>query len=608
MRAFSIIFGYLKPYKALVVLSMVFFLLTSVFSLFSFTSVIPFLNILFKTEALELPEKAPEFSYSSKAILDYLNYHLNAFVVKQGTQKALTFICFFIVIMFLLKNLMRFMAYYFLAPVRNGVMRDIRQSMESKLLLLPMGYFSEERKGNIISKMTNDVTEVEWAIIGSIELLFRDPITLVIYLGSMIWMSWQLTVFVLILLPISGVLISLIGKTLKRPAQKGTKKMGDLISIVEETLGGMKIIKGFGAESRMNEKFQEANQEHFRLMTKVYRRQYLGSPASEFFGSVALALLLWFGGNLILDKNSGFDGAFFIAYIVIFSQMIQPAKSISEAFFRIKKGMVSVDRINEILYAETEPQEQNEGPTPKFEQHISLNNISFSYPSGKQVINGLSLEINRGETIALVGQSGGGKSTLANLIPRFYEVTDGNITIDGKDIRTIGLKPLRSMMGIVTQESILFNDTVMNNIAFGLTAFDEAKVIEAAKIANAHDFIEKLPNGYHTNIGDLGGKLSGGQRQRLSIARAVLKNPPLLILDEATSALDNESERLVQDALEKLMQNRTSIIIAHRLSTVQHADKIVVLEKGRIMEQGKHTELLELNGAYRRYYDMQIFN
>ncbi|MES2629515.1 MAG: ABC transporter ATP-binding protein, partial [Bacteroidota bacterium] len=527
-------------------------------------------------------------------------------VVETGVQRALMLICIFIVVMFFLKNLMRVLAYYFLSPLRNGVIRDIRENIESRLLMLPLGYFTEERRGNILSKVTYDVTEVEWAIIGSVEMLFRDPITLLIYLVTMLIMSWQLTLFVLVLLPISALFISLIGKSLKRPAQKGTEKMGEVISIVEETLAGMKIIKAFGAEEQVLGKFRTTNNEHFRLMTKVYRRQYLGSPASEFMGSLSLALLLWFGGNLILDKTSGFDGAFFIAYIMIFSQMIQPAKAISEALFRIRKGMVSVERINEILDAETEPA----GPSDRvgFNEELSFNNVTFAYNDEKTIIDNLSLSIKKGETVALVGQSGGGKSTLANLIPRFYDINGGSITLDGRDVKTIGLKPLRELMGIVTQESILFNDTVFNNIAFGMDNVVEADVIEAAKIANAHDFISRLDKGYQTNIGDLGGKLSGGQRQRLSIARAVLKNPSILILDEATSALDTESERLVQDALEKLMKNRTSIVIAHRLSTVQHADKIVVIEKGKIVEQGTHPELIAGNGAYRRYFEMQSFS
>lgn len=606
MRKLLAILSYLKPYKGLVFFSTLFFILSSVFSLFSFTSVIPFLNILFQTTKVSLPAVAPELHLNN--ILEYFNYQVNSFVLANGEKKALMYICVFIVSMFFMKNLMRFMAYYFLAPVRNGVMRDIRENIEARLLILPLGYFTDERKGNILSKVTYDVTEVEWAIIGSVELLFRDPITLVIYLASMIFMSWQLTLFVLILLPISGLLISMIAKTLKKPAQQGTKKMGDVISIVEETLAGMKIIKAFGAEKHVLDKFKVTNNEHFRLMTKVYRRQYLGSPSSEFFGSLSLAMLLWFGGNLILDKTSGFDGAFFIAYIMIFSQMIQPAKAISEAFFRIRKGMVSVDRINEIMDAGTEPQEFNDTGKINFRDKIELDNISFSYTDEKSVISNLSLTINKGETVALVGQSGGGKTTLANLIPRFYSLDSGSIKLDGVDISTIGLKPLRDLMGMVTQESILFNDTVFNNIAFGLNDITEQQVIEAAQIANAHEFIMKLEHGYQSNIGDLGGKLSGGQRQRLSIARAVLKNPAILILDEATSALDTESERLVQDALEKLMQNRTSIVIAHRLSTVQHADKIVVIEKGQIVEQGTHSELIAGNGAYRRYCEMQSFN
>ncbi|HEX4887637.1 MAG TPA: ABC transporter ATP-binding protein [Luteibaculaceae bacterium] len=608
MKKLPIVLGYLAPYRAFVALSTLFFLLASVFSLFSFTSIIPFLNILFKTTESDIPESAPALTWSSESLLNFLNYQVNAFVQQHGEKQALFYICIFIVSMFFFKNLLRYLAYYFLAPVRNGIMRDLRQRIENHLLKLPASYFTDERKGNIISKVTNDVTEVEWAIIGSIELVFRDPVTLLIYLGTMIFMSWQLTLFVICILPVSGLLIGGIAKTLRRPAQKGTQKMGEVISIIEETLGGIRIIKAFGAEKQVAEKFKETNDEHFRLMTKVFRRQFLGSPSSEFFGSLAMALLLWFGGGLIIEGNSGFTGSFFIAYVVIFSQMIQPAKAISDSLFRLKKGMVSVERINEILKAQPEDYQTSGGEVNlQLQGELSFENVSFSYPNGTQVLHHINLTIKKGQTLALVGQSGGGKTTLANLVPRFFDHQSGHIRIDGKDIKEIPLQALRSMIGIVTQESILFNDTVFNNIALGREHVPLEAVEAAAKVANAHDFIVDLPNGYYTNIGDLGSKLSGGQRQRLAIARAVLKNPDILILDEATSALDTESEKWVQDALEKLMKNRTSIVIAHRLTTIQHADIIAVIEKGQVVETGNHQELLAKQGAYSRFVEMQRF-
>ncbi len=587
---------------------MVFFVLTSAFSLFSFGSVIPILNILFETtEAVEYTT-APEFGLSTKAFLNYLNYQIYHFVQTNGTQRALMLICIFIVVMFFLKNIMRFAAYYFLSPIRNGVMRDLRNKIHNRLIQLPVGYFNEERKGNLLSKVTNDVAEIEWAIIGSLELIFRDPITIVLYLSTMVFMSWKLTVFVLLILPVSGLMISLVAKTLKKPAQQGTRKMGDVLSVIEESISGIRIIKAFTAEKQVDDKFKETNNQHFRLMNRVTRLQYLGSPSSEFFASLSLALLLWFGGKLILSGDDGMTGAFFITYIIIFSQLIQPAKAISEAFFRIKKGMVSVERINEVILAETEQYQEDKQSLSGFNQSIDFKDVSFSYTGEKQAIKNFNLTIQKGETVALVGASGSGKTTIANLIPRFFEVKNGAVTIDGTNLSDYSLQSLRKQMGIVTQESILFNDSIRNNIAFGTENASLEDIKQAAKIANALEFIEKLDQGFDTNIGDLGSKLSGGQRQRLSIARAVLKNPPILILDEATSALDTESEKLVQDAIIKLMQNRTSIVIAHRLSTIQHADKIVVMNEGEIVEVGKHEELLANKGMYQRLVELQTVN
>ncbi len=609
MKSFIQILKLLRNYKSEVAGNIFFNVLSTIFSLFSLTMVAPFLTILFAPEQIILPEVAPEFSLSSSDMLTYINYQFSLFIVENGAAQALVYFCFFIVIIFLLKNVTGYFTLYFVAPIRIGVVRDLRESMHRKILALHLGYYSDERKGDIISRASSDVTEVENSIISSIEMVFRDPILIIAYLGAMLFISWELTIFVLILLPVSGVFISMIGKSLKGASNRGQSKLGEVLSVFEETLGGLRIIQAFNAQNATQKRFADTNNAYHRLMIRLYRRQYLGSPLTEVLSAITLAILIYFGGLLVLGAQSeGFTGAFFITFIVIFSQIIAPAKSFSQAYFKIQKGIASVERINSVLDAEekiTEPENPQE--LPHFQNSLKFENIHFRY-GDKEVISGINLEIKKGQKIAIVGPSGGGKSTLANLVPRFYDVTAGRISIDNIDIRNLSLARLRSFFGVVSQESILFNDTVANNIRLSRPEASDEEVIAAAKIANAHDFIIELENGFRTSVGDGGNKLSGGQKQRISIARAVLKDPDFLILDEATSALDTESERLVQDAINKLMENRTSLVIAHRLSTIQHADLIVVVENGKISEQGDHATLMALGGTYKRLNDLQSFH
>ena len=610
MKRLSEILALLSDFKSQVAQNIVFNILTTIFSVVSLGAVGPFLKLLFTdVEHVQLTEQAPELSFSSEQLLGWIDYKTKWLLVTHGPKQVLMYFCFFIVAVFLLSNLTRYLGTRCVAKIRVGVVVQLREKIHRKLLKLPLSYFSEERKGNIITKITSYVSEIEWSILGSIEMLFRDPIMIIIYFLMLVKLNWQLTLFVVIILPISGLLISLVGKNLKKSANKGQGKLGEVLSTVEETLSGLRIIKAFNAEQFTQNKFEKHNNDYRSLMIKLYNRQYLGSPISEVLGATALATIMWFGGKLILDQTSNFDGAFFITYIVLFSQLIPPAKSFSGAFFRIKKGVASLDRINEVLLADEKIIEAKKPQDLKqFEHSISFNQVSFAYnDESNPVLKDINLHIPKGKMVALVGQSGGGKSTLADLIPRFYDITQGTLLIDHIPIKNIRVKDLRNQMGIVSQESVLFNDTVFNNIALGITHASQKEVEKAAKIANAHDFIMQLPHGYQTNIGERGGKLSGGQKQRLSIARAVLKNPPILILDEATSALDTESEKLVQDALEKLMKSRTSIVIAHRLSTIQHADEIVVLKSGEIIERGTHQELVEKNGEYRKLFELQSF-
>ncbi|MCG3166725.1 MAG: putative multidrug export ATP-binding/permease protein [Bacteroidia bacterium] len=606
LKKFLGILSYLSNYKSLIAANSFFNLLSTLFSLVSFAAIIPFLKILFSSA--EKKNSTPvELSLSPDEVMRYVDYRLNAYITTHGAKDALLIICIAVVVLFLLKNTTRYMAFYFIAPVRAGVVRDLRKRVYSKILVLPLSYYSNERKGDLISRSTSDISEIEWSILGSIEMLFKEPVTFIIFLTTLFIMSPQLTVFVLILLPLSGYLISRIGSKLRSSAKKGQSRLGEIISTLEETISGMRIIKAFNAQSFMENRFSSSNDMFYKIMVRVHRLLNLASPVSEFMGAIVIVTILWFGGNLILDQNSTLTGEFFIAYIAIFSQLLPPAKAFSEGFFRLQKGIASMDRVNEILNADEKIFEtENPVPVKKFTDSIELRNVNFSYGK-EQVLKNINLKINKGQTIALVGQSGAGKSTLADLLPRFYDINVGEILIDNVNIKNYSLHDLRNLMGIVSQESILFNDTVFKNIALAMPNVPPTAVEKAARIANAHDFIIQLPEGYQTNIGERGSKLSGGQRQRLSIARAVLKNPPILILDEATSALDTESEKLVQDALNNLMKHRTTLVIAHRLSTIQKADLIIVMHEGKIAETGTHAELLSKNSIYKKLYDLQIF-
>lgn len=617
MKYFFRILRYLKNYWGFAVLNISFNILSVIFGLFSLTMIAPFLDLLFlKTKddyTARMAKGVPELKLSGQSAIDSFYYYFTKIIVdggENGKISALVFICVLVVIIMFLKNLFRYLAMYYLAPIRNGVVKDIRNEIFGKSLQLPLSYYSEQRKGDIMSRMTADVQEIEWSIMSSLEMIFRDPISIVLSLIAMVFLSLQLTLFVFILLPITGFLIGRIAKSLKRTSSQGKAKMGLLLSIMEETLSGLRIIKGFNAEKVTDTKFQKENLAYTNLMIRMYRKTDLASPLSEFFGVLVLVVVMYFGGILTLSEHAPLSGTNFIVFIAIFSQLIPPAKSFTSAYYNIQKGIASTERVSQILDADLSIKECADPKTIKsFEKEIEYRNISFVYREGEtgMVLNNINLKVIKGKTIALVGQSGSGKTTMADMLPRFYDPSSGGIFIDGIPIKDCKMADLRGLLGIVTQESILFNDSVYNNIAFGIKYENEEQVIAAAKIANAHDFIMEMANGYHSNIGDRGSKLSGGQRQRLSIARAVLKNPPILILDEATSALDTESERLVQDALNKLMKNRTSLVIAHRLSTIQHADEIIVLQKGEIIERGKHHELLSKEGAYKRLHDLQTF-
>ncbi len=576
----------------------------------------PFLDLLFLKNnddyAARIAKGAPELKINISSLIDNFYYSLTEMIVdpNRGKVYTLVFICMLVVIMFFLKNLCRYLALYFIAPIRNNVVRDIRNEIYAKIIELPLSYYSEERKGDIMSRMTSDVHEIEWSIMKSLEAVFRDPISIIIFMVTLVIMSPQLTLFVFILLPIAGVLIASLGKSLKRTSVKSKDTLGELISTIEETISGLRIIKAFNADKPSRIRFASINKEYTKLMIRIYRKTDLSSPMSEFLGTCVMVVVMYFGGKLVLDDHPTLNASVFITYIAIFSQVIPPARSFTDAYYNIQKGIASAERIAKILDADITIQEAKDAKSiHTFSNCIEYKNVSFAYVRGDTgyALKNINLKIEKGKTIALVGQSGAGKSTLVDILPRFYDPSEGEVLIDGVPHTHYKITDLRGLMGNVTQESILFNDTVFNNIAFGIEHANEQDVIAAAKIANAHDFIMQIEGGYQSNIGDRGSKLSGGQRQRLSIARAVLKNPPILILDEATSALDTESERLVQDALSNLMKNRTSLIIAHRLSTILHADEIIVMSKGEIIERGTHHELLAKNGAYKKLSDMQAF-
>lgn len=606
MKSLLSIVKYIIPYKSFAFLSVGANILSVIFHLLSLLAFIPFLQLLFNE--LETVQAKPDFSFTVDYFKQMVNYQMETYIANHGEIGALYFICVFVIALFFLKNLFRYISKFFLAYVRSGVVRDIREKVYNKILILPLSYYSEEKKGDIISRITGDVQEIEWSIMNSLEMVFRDPISIVLSLVFMLTINLELTLFSLLLLPISGFIIGRIGKSLKRTSSKLQIRMGELLSNVEETLGGLRIIKGFNAEESSNNKFRAINEFYRNTMMRMFRKRDLASPLSEFLGAFVMVLLVWYGGNKALDPTIDFSGADFIGYIIIFSQLLNPAKSLSTAYYNIQKGAASTERVDHVLQADLRIHEkENAKPITTFKDKIVYKNLSFAYQEEK-VLKNINLEIKKGMTIALVGQSGGGKSTMVDLLPRFYDPIEGSIEIDGISLTDYKLKDIRGLMGVVTQQSILFNDSVFNNIALGADSPSLENVIEAAKIANAHEFIEKLPHGYDTNIGDGGGKLSGGQKQRLSIARAVLKNPPIMILDEATSALDTESEKLVQEALYKLMQNRTSVVIAHRLSTIQHADEIIVMHEGEIVERGTHDVLIAQEGVYKKLTDLQTFD
>ena len=599
------ILAYTRNYLGYASLNVLFNVLSVLFNLFSLSMVIPFLQLLF--DKTKLVYEAPELTMKTDAIIGYFNYYISQIIIEKGEVNALFFMSMMIVVLFFFKNLTRYLAMFYLTPLRNGVVMDIRNDIYKKILILPLAYFSEQRKGDIISRITNDVNNIEWSIMQSLEMIFREPLTIIVFLIALVMISPTLSLFVIVLFPITGFLIAQIGKSLKRTSAKSQIKLGVILSIVDETISGLRIIKGFNAINITDTKFREQNSMLTRVMNKLFRKQDLASPLSEFLSTLVLVVILWFGGRLVLNNSATLEATVFIFYLVVFSQLIVPAKAITTAYYNIQKGAASDERIQEIISAD-EVIVEKEGALTKtdFTDSLDYSNVSFSYGE-EPVLKNINLKIKKGRMIALVGASGSGKSTMVDMLPRFYDCTNGEIRIDGLPIKDYRIDHLRGLMGIVTQETILFNDTVFNNIAFGMSLANPDDVIKAAKIANAHEFIEKMTNGYQTNIGDRGVKLSGGQRQRISIARAVLKNPPIMILDEATSALDTESERLVQDALFKLMQNRTSVVIAHRLSTIQNADEIIVLDNGEIVERGAHKKLIAKKGIYRKLCDMQSF-
>ncbi len=604
MEYFFRILKYIKPYKFFAILNIISNILSVLFSLVSLTMVIPFLGILFKTQ--EAVTEAPPLSLNANSIKENFYAIISEKIASKGEVEALLFICILVLSTFFLRNLFRYSALFFLNPIRNGIVNDLRVDLHKKLVSLPLAFFTKKRKGDIASRLTADLVEIEWSIMSSLEMIFKDPLNIIMYLITLIIISPKLTLFVIILFPVTGIIIGLIGKSLKKSSEKGQAKMGHLLSIIDENISGLRIIKAFNIEKQINSNFQKESGNYRNIMTKLLRKKDLSSPMSEFLSTIVLVVVMWFGGQLVLGGQSTLSGQEFIGYILIFSQIIPPAKSLTTSYYHIKKGTAAAERVYEILDAKNEIIENKNAAEIKFSNEITFKDVSFKYEKNN-VLSNINFKIKKGEMVALVGQSGSGKSTIADLLNRFYDLDTGSILIDQTNIKDIAFSNLRELIGVVTQDSILFNDSIYNNIKLGKINATEEEIIKAAKIANAHKFILEKPNGYSTNIGDRGDKLSGGQKQRICIARAILKNPKILILDEATSSLDTESEKLVQEALEKLMKNRTSLVIAHRLSTIKNADEILVLENGSIIERGSHNELISSKTHYKKLCDLQSF-
>ncbi len=601
-------------YKGYLSLSVIFNILSALLNLVAFSLVMPILNILFQIEervttyipfsSLDLTSRAG-WSEVTHVVTNNFGYFVSNLIETKGASFTLIILGIYLVLMTLLKVGATYLGGFFLIPIRTGVVRDLRNQLNRKILALPLGFFSEERKGDVLARITGDVGEVENSVMSSLDLLLKNPILIFVYLGSMLLISWQLTIFVLLVLPLAGFIMGRVGKSLKRTSLEAQNQWGQLISQVEETLGGLRIVKAFTAEEFVDRRFVQSNEEYRHTVMGVSRRQLLAHPVSELLGTTTIAIVLWYGGSLILNQESSITASTFIYYLVIFYSLINPLKELSKGAYAIRRGMGSMERVDRILQAESTIVDPAQPKPITFKDSIALEHVSFRY-ADEWVLRDVNLTIRKGQTVALVGHSGSGKTTLVDLIPRFYDVIEGRITIDGTDIREVAVSDLRRLMGNVNQEPILFNASVFDNIAFGVDGADPEAVRRAAEVAHADEFIREMPHGYQSNIGDRGGKLSGGQRQRLSIARAVFKNPPILILDEATSALDTKSERLVQNALDHLMSGRTTIVIAHRLSTIIHADVICVVDGGRIVEQGTHEELLALGGHYAKLHAIQM--
>ena len=617
MNIIALIRRFVPPYMNRMVWNILFNLSSTILSLFSFAAIIPVLYILFGLTSNEVEWVDMQQVHGVEALIEAarnnMYYLLNEQIATRGASVVLLMVGLFLVVMTGIKCGTAWLANYHMVPLRTGVLRDLRKALYDKILSLPIGYFTEARRGDVISRMTNDVNEVEASIMSALDILFKNPVMILVYLITLLCISWQLTLFVLLLMPIAVFFIGRIGRSLKKASKHGQEQNAEILSSVDETLLGLRVVKGFNAQDKLRNRFEKLINATRATFNRINRRYYLAHPLSEFLGTALIAVILWFGGLLILNENTTIDAATFIYYLVIFYSIINPAKDLSKASYSIRKGMASLERIDAILNTQSNIHEPNEPQKAVFEHQITFENISFAYQADRDVLRDIQLTIAKGQTVALVGQSGSGKTTLTDLLPRFYDPTQGAVTIDGVDIRRFSTYDLRALMGIVSQEPILFNDTIYNNITFGVDLSSPAPngmswqsaVEQAAKVANAHEFIMQTENGYETVIGDRGTRLSGGQKQRLSIARAILKNPPILILDEATSALDTESERLVQEALENLMKERTSLVVAHRLSTIKHAHLICVMHEGQIVERGTHDQLYARNGYYTKLVDMQ---